>query len=283
MTSITVAIPFYYKSPLNDLRNCLLSIKEQTIKPNEIIITINGYKEKVIDKKNFEIFIRDIIKDIQVEIYFLKNASVALALNKCIKESKFDWICRIDADDKMLPKRIEIFCKYIGYPRNKDSWIFYSQVMTLEKGMIGGIWKTCHPIFLGFQLSIKNPIHHVSVFFKKEIILALGGYRDFKKIEDYDLWLRLYKYARKLKKRNAFVRINKPLVAYSIDLNEDKETLSFSSINKKTSYQKNHLYLMPYSIVTFILYLPVNILSKIKQILRPYSYRLLNFINKNLF
>lgn len=284
MTSITVAIPFYYKSPLNDLRNCLLSINDQTIKPNEIIITINGYKKQgAIDKIKFEQFIKAIIKDIQVKVYFLEKPSVALALNKCIRESKFCWICRIDADDKMLPNRIELFYKYLSNFKSNHSWVIYSQVKTLEKGKIGGIWKTCHPRFLGFQLSLKNPIHHVSVFFKKEIIIDLGGYRDFKKVEDYDLWLRVYKYSRKVKNKNAFARINKPLVAYSIDLKKAKETLSFKSIDKKTLYQKNNLNLMPYWIVTLLLCLPVNIFSKIRHLLRPYSYKIFNFVNNNCF
>ncbi len=283
MTSISIAIPFYYKSSLNDLRRCMLSINDQNIKPNEIIITINGYKKEVINKKKFERFLSMLTKDIPVYIYFLEQASVALALNKCINESKSEWICRIDVDDKMLPNRIEIFHKYKNNLKDKNVWLFYSPVLTLEKGKIGGLWKTCHPTLLGLQLSILNPIHHVSVIFKKKIIEDLNGYRDFKKVEDYDLWLRVYKYSRKVKNRNAFIRINIPSVAYSIDLNKGKETLSFESINKKTLYQKDNLSLMPFRLFTLLLFLPTNIFAKIKQILRPYSYKFFNFMRNKFF
>ena len=54
------------------------------------------------------------------------------------------------------------------------------------------------------QLSIKNPIHHVSVFFKKNIIQEIGCYRNIPKVEDYDLWLRLYRYSKFRNNRDAF-------------------------------------------------------------------------------
>ena len=159
---------------------------------------------------------------------------------------------------------------------------FYSQVITLEKENFGGIWKTCHPYFLGFQLSIKNPILHTSVFFKKSVVLDLGGYRDYRRVEDYDLWLRLFKLAKETKNKEAFLRINKPLVAYSIDLSDAKESLSLQSIDAKSIYQKDHLNLMPFPLITLIFLIPLNLLSKIRQISRPYSYRILTFFSNHI-
>ena len=104
-----------------------------------------------------------------------------------------------------------IKCCQIGFPLSiiglikikNNLWIFYSQIITLEDGKLGGIWKTCSPRFLNIQLSITNPILHVSVFFKKDIIKQIGCYRDIPKVEDYDLWLRLFKYANQRKNKEA--------------------------------------------------------------------------------
>ena len=49
----------------------------------------------------------------------------------------------------------------------------------------------------------------MSVFFlKKDIIKQIGCYRDIPKVEDYDLWLRLFKYANQRKNKEAFTRYN---------------------------------------------------------------------------
>ena len=73
----------------------------------------------------------------------------------------------MDADDRMMPNRIKSFVKCLDKNKFNDLWLFYSEVFTLENGKLGGIWKTCKPSYLKMQLSIKNPIHHVSVFFKR--------------------------------------------------------------------------------------------------------------------
>ena len=179
----------------------------------------------------------------------------------------------MDADDKMLSNRISSFNNWVSKNKKNNLWIFYSQIITLEDGKLGGIWKTCRPRFLNIQLSITNPILHVSVFFKKDIVKQIGCYRDIPKVEDYDLWLRLYKYANQRKNKEAFIRYNLPLVAYNIDLKDSKESMSFRSINFKTKYQIRNLNLMPFPILTVILCIPINIFCRIKQFFRPISYK----------
>ena len=201
MTSITVAIPLYYKTEWDELRNCLISINNQIIKPNEIVITVNGFEEELIDKKKYQDFVNGIVENIEVKVFYLKKASISKALNECIAKSNCEWICRMDADDKMLSNRISSFNNWVSKNKKNNLWIFYSQIITLEDGKLGGIWKTCSPRFLNIQLSITNPILHVSVFFKKDIVKQIGCYRDIPKVEDYDLWLRLYKYANQRKNK----------------------------------------------------------------------------------
>ena len=273
MTSITVAIPLYYKTEWDELRNCLISINNQIIKPNEIVITVNGFEEELIDKKKYQDFVNGIVENIEVKVFYLKKASISKALNECIAKSNCEWICRMDADDKMLSNRISSFNNWVSKNKKNNLWIFYSQIITLEDGKLGGIWKTCSPRFLNIQLSITNPILHVSVFFKKDIVKQIGCYRDIPKVEDYDLWLRLYKYANQRKNKEAFIRYNLPLVAYNIDLKDSKESMSFRSINFKTKYQIRNLNLMPFPILTVILCIPINIFCKIKQFFRPISYK----------
>tara|TARA_B100000941_G_C28505080_1_gene556788 strand:+ start:454 stop:1320 length:867 start_codon:yes stop_codon:yes gene_type:complete len=273
MTSITVAIPFYINSSFVDLKNCIKSINDQYQKPQEIIIVVNGRKISTKEKNKINYSLKALIENIKLKIFYLEKSSISKALNLCISKSNCEWICRMDADDKMLSNRISSFNNWLSKNKKNNLWIFYSQIITLEDGKLGGIWKTCSPRFLNIQLSITNPILHVSVFFKKEIVKQIGCYRDMPKVEDYDLWLRLYKYANQRKNKEAFIRCNLPLVAYNIDLKDSKESMSFRSINFKTNYQIRNLNLMPFPILTVILCIPINIFCKIKQCFRPISYK----------
>ena len=137
MTTITVAIPLYYKTEWDELRNCLISINNQIIKPNELVITVNGFEEELIDKNKFQDFVNGIIENIEVKVFYLKKASISKALNECIAKSNCEWICRMDADDRMMPNRIKSFVKCLDKNKFNDLWLFYSEVFTLENGKLG--------------------------------------------------------------------------------------------------------------------------------------------------
>ena len=69
MTTITIAIPFYYKSKFENLKNCLISINNQLVKPNEIIIVVNGFNKEFINKKKFHNFVMTFVDNIQTNIF----------------------------------------------------------------------------------------------------------------------------------------------------------------------------------------------------------------------
>ena len=43
----------------------------------------------------------------------------------------------------------------------------------------------------------RNPLNHMTVMFRKSVILSVGNYRHFPLLEDYELWCRVLAYANK--------------------------------------------------------------------------------------
>ena len=74
-----------------------------------------------------------------------------------------------------------------------------------------------------------NLIMHPTVMFRAEVVNGVGGYRDFKASQDYDLWLRL------LKRNVKFVTLEETLLYYRIRRN---------SIGQSNAARQraNHLY-----------------------------------------
>ena len=98
----------------DDMHNFFVALTsvtlDQTLKPNEIVIVMDGFKDAVVENS-----IVEILKKIPANNHIIKNEScmgLAFSLNRGIKYCSNDWIARMDADDIALPDR---FLKQIDY------------------------------------------------------------------------------------------------------------------------------------------------------------------------
>lgn len=252
---ISVIIPFYAKGSFKELERCIESICIQEIKPNDIHIAINGldfYKKSYKDKIN--LLIKKVKEEnIKIYVYYLSIASVTIARNYAINKSKNEWICTIDADDYMESSRIKSFCEHIELlGKDQEPWVVYTPAIPFIKNKFGNIWRTAPVKLLDLQLSFKNPILHPTTFFQRDIFIKVGKYRNYKIIQDYDLFLRIRKYSKQIRYTKAFYRINKPLTFYNVELSNMKLSLSYEGFNEKIKYQLKNFNLLPYKIFYFI-------------------------------
>ena len=58
------------------------------------------------EKNKINYSLKALIENIKLRIFYLEKSSISKALNLCISKSNCEWICRMDADDKMLSNRI---------------------------------------------------------------------------------------------------------------------------------------------------------------------------------
>lgn len=121
-----------------------------------------------------------------------ENRGLTYSLNKALGLTQGNYIARMDADDISHPNRLE---RQYGYLQNNQeiSLVGTTAYNIDENGEV--ISERNVPLTyenIKEKIKMVNPIIHPSVMFKKEDILAIGGYNEkFKKVQDYELWFRI--------------------------------------------------------------------------------------------
>lgn len=187
ITHISVIIPCLNCYPF--IGDAIQSILNQTFQQFEIIIVDGGSDQKTLSLINS--FIK---KDNRIRIVEQKNGFIGEAANIGIKAAKYDLIARLDGDDIAYPDRLE---KEITFLMKYPEFVLVScgyEFLDYDGKKLG----------VRKKLKLKNPpnydpfidpnIPHQGVLMKKEAVIRVGGYRDFKQGEDYDLFLRLADY-----------------------------------------------------------------------------------------
>jgi glycosyltransferase involved in cell wall biosynthesis len=119
-----------------------------------------------------------------------ENRGLTRSLNNGINAAQGEFIARIDADDLALPGRL---AKQVDHLRRSTTCTIVGSVAKLidSDGQSTGQTEHFSPAQLTAQLLFFNSITHSSVMFRRDRIIALGGYNEeFVRAQDYDLWMR---------------------------------------------------------------------------------------------
>lgn len=192
---ISILMPIY--NGIEFIGESVPTILYQTYKEWELIIGINGHpKDSDVYKeaKKWE------EKDERIKVYdFYEIRGKAEALNEMIKYCKYDWVSLLDVDDKWLPKKLE----------RQERFMYYSDVIGTQCKYFGDL-NTSPKIPVGdlssFNFFNFNPIINSSCLLKKELCKWDGSLN----LEDYDLWLKLWKDGKQ------FYNVNEILVLHRI-------------------------------------------------------------------
>lgn len=121
-----------------------------------------------------------------------QNKTLAPTLNACLAIAQGQYIARMDGDDRCSPER---FAKELNFLSNHPEYALVSCQMELfDKD---GAYKTIiHSETPTTQELVKrSQFCHAGCMMKTEVMKELRGYDeslDYKRVEDYDLWVRLY-------------------------------------------------------------------------------------------
>lgn len=186
--NFSVLMSLYYKENPEHLNICLLSLHQQTLKANEIVIVLDG----------------DIGQDLHTVLDSWKNAlplkiypldtniGLGRALNFGLQRCSYDIVARMDTDDICRPNRFEV---QIPFFKNDYELILVGSAIREFEGSVANIkgvrFSRCSCTSIKDYAKIRNPFNHMSVVYRKSAILSLGGYIHHLYMEDYNLWLRL--------------------------------------------------------------------------------------------
>lgn len=186
----SVLMSVYIKERPEFLKEAIDSMLNQTLKPNEIVIVLDGQLTSelygLLDeyKKGFP----ELFKFVQLE----QNMGLGKALEIGIHECSHDLIARMDSDDICHPERFE---KQINFMKNNpDVKVLGSWIGEFEKDpkKIESIRKVPSSYEEIKQYAkTRSPLNHMTVVYWKEAVLSSGNYQTLLWNEDYFLWARM--------------------------------------------------------------------------------------------
>lgn len=185
----SVLMTVYDKDNKEYFKLALDSMVNQTIKPNEIVLVKDG-----VINKNLQSVIDIVKKQYKniVEVDLPKNVGLGLALNEGIKICKYDLIARMDSDDISVNNRCEKQLEMFENNNNLD--IVGSPVLEFSKDINNIVGKRMVPLTnseIYKYAKRRDPFNHPTVMYKKESVLAVGGYGNYRKNQDTDLWIKM--------------------------------------------------------------------------------------------
>lgn len=187
---VSVIMPVYNAERF--LRESIESILNQSFSDFEFIIINDGSRDNSLNiiKEYAE-------KDSRIKIIDQENTGIVGALNNALKISKGEFIARMDADDISEKERLE---KQYDFLQKEKAYLCGTWAKIIDENGRETGQKFNYPkkkwLQNKFYLIRGNPFIHPSVMFSREIFEKEKDknnnlYRDYKHIEDYELWTRI--------------------------------------------------------------------------------------------
>lgn len=167
------------------LAEALESLLRQTHLPEEVVLVEDG---------PLPLSLREVIETYRRQlplcsVALVRNSGLAAALNAGLARCTQAWVARFDSDDVAEPQRIEL---QLAAARQGLADVFGGYALEIgADGMPGEVRRM--PLDHGAIMASlwACPFIHPTVMYRREAIVALGGYRsDLRRSEDYDLWFR---------------------------------------------------------------------------------------------
>ncbi len=195
MCKVSVIMGIYNMSMANKsiVKKAIDSILNQTFQDFEFIICDDGSTDDTYS------FIKKITKHDKrvIIIKNKKNSKLAFSLNQCLKIAKGKYIARMDADDISLPTRLEKEVRFLDEHLEYDI-VGCNLILINDKGKWGKRIFEERPVNKSFLFT--SPFCHPAIVMRREALLKVGAYRVEKitrRLEDYDLFMRMYSYGYK--------------------------------------------------------------------------------------
>lgn len=210
----SVLMSVYYKENPEYLKMSLDSIINQTLVPNEIVLVEDG---PLTDELNLlvETYQKKykILKVIKLE----KNSGLGIALNEGLKHCSCEYVARMDSDDISLPNRFQEQVSFITEHQDVD--VVGSNIIEFDNETSNDLNYKLVPLSyeeIKKYIKKRNPMNHMTVFFKKSSVIDSGSYMNCPLFEDYFLWARMIANGYKLANiEKVLLRVRSGLNMYS--------------------------------------------------------------------
>lgn len=185
---LSVVMPVFNGGPY--LSTAVESVLAQTLGDHELVIVDDGSTDGSTD-----VIARFAASDPRVRAFRKDNSGISDTLNRGLAEARGDWIARLDADDVMLPHRLERQLAFVSADSEMVAAGSYYDIIDAA----GARCATLRPLprdrgELQRLLDAREPLTftHPTMIYRRQIAVALGGYRrDYEPCEDTELFARM--------------------------------------------------------------------------------------------
>lgn len=186
----SVSLSVYKNDNAEHFREALSSVVNQTVKPAEIVLVVDGpVPDTIIEViKEFETS----LSDFKV-IHLPENRGHAIARQFGIEAADNELIALMDSDDISVPDRFEkqLSC----FKKNASLDVLGGQIsefVNLTDNIVGIRKVPLDDLDIKYYIKTRCPFNQMTVMFKKSSVLESGGYIDWHYEEDYYLWIRMF-------------------------------------------------------------------------------------------
>ena len=189
MEKFSVLMSVYYKEKPEFLDLSLESnLINQTLSPNEFVLVCDGELtpdlEAVIEKY------RKLVPNV-LKVYRKENGGLGKALNFGLPKCSYPLVARSDSDDVCSADRFEKQVRFME--AHPEIGIISSYIDEFSKDWAKPTHVKTLPLTheeLYEMAKFRNPLNHMSVMMRKDVVIRIGSYRHIPYIEDYELWVR---------------------------------------------------------------------------------------------
>ncbi len=205
MKKFSVLMSLYYKEKPEYFRQCMYSLLNQTIKPEQIVIVKDGPLPAKLDEelkmwigKNPYLYTIVPLKE---------NRGLGIALAEGIQYCRNELVARMDTDDIAVKNRFEEQLKEFEKDSKLD--ICGSSILEFEGTIKNVVSRRNVPLehnqIKKYQ-KYRDAFNHMTVMYRKSMVLKAGNYQSCLLMEDTLLWVHMIQAGAKCK------NISRPLV-----------------------------------------------------------------------
>ncbi|MBD5435116.1 MAG: glycosyltransferase [Treponema sp.] len=184
----SATISCYKNDSPKDFETAFLSIYNQTVRPDEIIITVDGpipsELEQVVSRFERE-FQAVILRSAQ-------NNGQGMAHALAVSHAKYDYIAIMDADDISVPDRFEKQLAVIAeHPEIDVIGGQIDEFIGSPENVVGIRSVPLEDHMVKRYLRRRCPFNHVTILMNSHMVKEAGNYQDWHYNEDYFLYCRM--------------------------------------------------------------------------------------------
>ena len=187
-TPVTVIMPAYNAERF--VATAVRSVLAQTHADLELIAIDDGSTDRT--RELLEMLAEE---DVRVRVVSHPNYGMGRSLNEALELARHKWVARMDADDLMVPNRLERQLAFLSeHPQLvvASSLVYYIDEDGHTIGRNSSPFTDPAKVQEAVARNWLVGFHHPAVIMRKEVVQEAGGYRpEFWPAEDADLWNRI--------------------------------------------------------------------------------------------